>query len=55
MSEIRDFCIKSCPLGKEKSKEFLNENNSAYDAAIDMRLFVEKCLKTCQYKDKFEK
>ncbi len=52
MSEVRNFCIKGCPLGEEKSEEFLNRNNSAYDAAIDMCLFVEECIKTCPYKDK---
>ena len=43
------YCIKKCPLGKQKSKEFLNYNNSAYDAAIDMQLFVENCKTTCAY------
>jgi hypothetical protein len=52
MSEIRDFCIKGCPLGKEKSREFLDKNNSAYDAAMDMSFFVEECMKTCPHKDK---
>lgn len=52
MSEVKDFCIKSCPLGIEKSKEFLDKNNSAYDAAMDMHFFVKECMKTCPYKDK---
>jgi hypothetical protein len=55
MSEVRDYCIKECPLGIEKSKEFLEINNSAYDAAMDMHFFVEKCINTCPYKDKFSK
>lgn len=49
---MNDFCIKKCPLGKEKSKDFLAQNNSVYDAVIDMRSFVEECLKTCPHKDK---
>lgn len=51
---MNDFCIKSCPLGKKKSKELLDKNNSVYDAAMDMRFFVEECLKTCPHKDKFK-
>ena len=49
---MNDFCIKGCPLGIEKSKEFLDKNDSAYDAAMDMYFFVEECLKTCPHKDK---
>ena len=55
MSEVKDFCIKGCPLGREKSKELLDKNNSAYDAAMDMYFFVEECVKTCPYRDKFDK
>ena len=54
MSEVRDFCIKGCTLGIEKSKEFLNNSNSAYDAAMDMCFFVDECIKTCPHKDKFK-
>lgn len=54
MPEVRDFCIKDCPLGKEKSREFLDKNNSVYDAATDMYFFVEECIKTCPYKKKKE-
>jgi hypothetical protein len=53
MSEVKDFCIKECPIGKKKSREFLDMDNSAYDAALDMYFFVEKCMNTCPYKDKF--
>ena len=52
MIEMNDFCIEKCPLGKEKSKEFLTINNSVYDAVVDMYYFVEECTKTCPYKDK---
>jgi hypothetical protein len=54
MSKINDFCINECPLGIKKSDEFLNKNNSVYDAVADMWSFVDECLKTCPYKDKFE-
>ena len=53
MSEVNDFCIKECPLGIEKSEEFLDKNNSAFDAAMDMHCYVKECIKTCLYKDKF--
>lgn len=43
------FCIKKCKIGIEKSEEFLEANNSAYDAAIDMWAFVAECKKTCPY------
>ncbi len=46
------YCDKNCLIGKEKSKEFLDSNNSAYDAAMDFMWFVEECFKTCPYKDK---
>ena len=51
MSEVKEFCIKSCPLGLEKRKEFLDKNNSVYDAATDMYFFVKECMKTCPYKE----
>lgn len=53
MSELKDFCIEGCPLGKEKSEEFLRINNSPFDAAVDMHFFVKECIKTCPYKDKY--
>ena len=51
---MNDFCIKCCHIGKEKSEELLNKNNSVYDAAMDMHIFVEHCIKTCQYKCNFK-
>ena len=54
MSQINKFCIKSCPVGIEKSRELLSKNESVYDAVADMRCFVEKCIKTCPYKDKID-
>lgn len=42
-----EYCIKHCELGCKKSKEFLDQSNSAYDAALDMHWFVEECKKTC--------
>lgn len=44
----RSYCIDECPIGKAKDKEFLNKNNSAYDAAMDMYWFVKECMKTCE-------
>ena len=46
------YCDEQCPLGIKKSKEFLDNNNSAYDAALDFVWFAEKCFETCPYKDK---
>lgn len=45
------YCNKQCPKGIEARNKFLDENNSAYDAAIDFRFFVDECIKTCPYKD----
>ena len=47
-SEQRAYCYRECPIGKVKSKEFLDASNSAYDAALDMMRFVEKCAETCE-------
>jgi hypothetical protein len=52
---MNDFCIKECAFGKAKSNEFLDRNDSAYDAAMDMCFFVDECMKTCPHKDKFSK
>ena len=46
----RTYCDKECPIGKEASRKFLNENNSAYDAALDFISFTEKCFTTCPFK-----
>lgn len=46
-----DYCYKKCKLGKSKSAHLLAINNSAYDAAIDFRFFVDECYKTCPHKD----
>ena len=46
------YCNNECSIGKKASKEFLNNNNSAFDAAIDFWHFVDECIKTCPYKDK---
>lgn len=54
MSEMNDFCIKGCTIGLAKCEEFLNKNNSAYDAAMDMYFFVDECIKTCPYKSEFK-
>ena len=44
------YCYEHCKIGKAASDTFLELNNSAFDAAIDFRCFVENCFKTCPYK-----
>jgi len=46
-----EYCGKKCPKGIKASEEFLNRNNSAYDAAIDFWDFTDKCFETCPYKE----
>ena len=46
--EQRLYCSDECPIGKLKKEEFLNNNNSGYNAALDMLCFVEKCAETCK-------
>jgi hypothetical protein len=50
-----EYCNEVCPIGKQKSKEFLDTNNSFYDAVVDFRHFVDSCFKTCPYKEIHEK
>lgn len=49
------YCSKKCPIGMKASREFLDNNNSAYDAALDFCFFVDECFKTCPYKDMHNK
>ncbi len=42
-----EYCGEVCEVGKAKSKILLADNNSAYDAAVDFRFFIEDCQKTC--------
>lgn len=49
------FCYEHCGIGKAASDNFLNLNNSAFDAAFDFQGFVENCFKTCPYKSEHEK
>jgi hypothetical protein len=42
-----EYCGEVCEVGKAKSKVLLADNNSACDAAIDFRFFIEDCQKTC--------
>ena len=44
------YCGEKCNIGRAASREFLNLNNSAYDAAMDFRFFADNCFKTCPYK-----
>lgn len=50
-----EYCNEVCQIGKQKSKEFINKNNSFYDAAVDFRFFVDSCFKTCPYKEMYDK
>ena len=55
-SEQKQKCL-DCPYGSEKKDEFLSNNNSAFDAAIDMEAFVNECYdkslhSDCLIKDK---
>jgi hypothetical protein len=45
------YCDKCCQKGIEARRKFLDENNSAYDAAMDFMWFTEECFKTCPYKE----
>lgn len=42
-----EYCYTICEKGKAKGKQFLDDNNSAFDAALDFRFFVDECKKTC--------
>lgn len=44
------YCNEKCPIGIRMRDKFLNENNSAFDAAVDFRFFVDKCFIDCPYK-----
>jgi hypothetical protein len=44
------YCFEQCKIGKAASETFLELNNSAFDAVIDFRCFVNSCSKTCPYK-----
>jgi hypothetical protein len=45
------YCNETCPIGRAAREKFLNENNSAYDAFIDFKLFADKCFKACPCKE----
>ena len=44
------YCYEHCPIGKAASEKFLQQNNSALDAATDFRFFTDECAKTCTAK-----
>jgi hypothetical protein len=44
------YCNGKCPIGQAARDRFLDENNSAFDAATDFRFFTDNCYKTCPYK-----
>ena len=49
------YCDKKCPIGMKAGREFLDNNNSAYEAGLNFSSFVEECFKTCQYKEMHNK
>ena len=49
------YCNNKCQKGIEARDKFLNENNSAFDAAVDFWAFTDECYKTCPYKAEHEK
>lgn len=50
-----EYCHGHCEKGRKASADFLNNNNSAYDAALDFMWFTDECFKTCLHKDKHTK
>jgi tagatose-1,6-bisphosphate aldolase len=42
-----NYCAKQCATGIAARRKFLEENNSALDAAFDFRHFAEKCFEKC--------
>lgn len=50
MSKYSLYCTQECAVGKPQSDKFLAQNNSAFDAAIDMQNFVDRCQEGgCKY------
>lgn len=45
-----EYCHDKCAIGKAASATFLEQNNSAFDAAVDFRVFTENCFSTCIFK-----
>jgi hypothetical protein len=48
------YCSNECVKGKNASKQFLDECESAFDAAADFYCFCHECYKTCPYKETLE-
>lgn len=48
------YCSSECTKGKEASVKFLNESESAFDAAADFYVFCHECYKNCPYKETLE-
>ena len=46
-----EYCNDKCSKGIVARNKFLEEVDSAYDAAIDFWAFTEKCFETCPYKN----
>ena len=44
------YCNEHCCIGQAAKEKFLDVNNSAIDAAMDFRFFIDNCFKTCPHK-----
>ena len=50
-----EYCNNNCPIGRAAREYFLENNNSAFDAAYDFRSFASNCFKACQLKSMHSK
>lgn len=49
------YCNEKCTIGIAARDEFLDINNSVFDAAIAFRFFTKNCFKTCPHRAEHEK
>lgn len=49
------YCNEICTIGSAARNKFLEVNNSALDAAMDFRFFIDNCFETCPHKDEHVK
>ena len=45
------YCYEKCDIGVKAGKQFLEQNESIFDAASDFQCFVENCFQACPYKN----
>lgn len=46
--EKDEYCRFTCEKGCKAQDRFIEQNNSAFDAVIDMHFFLDNCRKTCE-------